>query len=491
MSALSMGSVVKGAGASKDYHVDFSPFLAAAEKVVGAVYAQDPIGITIGSGAYASTIDDDGKGGTVWLQGGTPGIDYVITATFTTDNVPPRIEQRTFTVVIENTGNAAVEERGWIDVVRDFGADYTGAQDTYEAFQLAIDAAKFGGVVRVPYGHYRLNTGLFLDFGVTMKGDGEGWKLGDRVFVDVPQTRATFDIYDTVNPGITVWQDATLSQFNFYYPNQNGAASTPTVYPASVKVTGLGAAVEGLAGINPYWFIDWETNGGKASNITGYPLKWGFWCGRNGGGASFSDINFTPVVWGTELGATLQAWVQANAVAYVMDGGAEEISWDKILCYGYDVGLLSQAFNASAIGSAGNLTNALFDTVNVGILVVSGLNFVGLRADNVAMAINATGAGIKFSDSGGAGYFSRPRLAGSRLQIRGVPGVGRSIWMVAGSRGFVEVDSSYLDDVTAPTAHVFADSATSEVHLSRVIIPTGGVRTAGAGTITDTQQRTV
>lgn len=55
-----------------------------------------------------------------------------------------------------------------------FGADSTGTADSRTAIQAAIDAVQAGGggTVRLPYGSYKLNTGLTLYRDVSLVGDG-------------------------------------------------------------------------------------------------------------------------------------------------------------------------------------------------------------------------------------------------------------------------------------------------------------------------------
>ena len=56
--------------------------------------------------------------------------------------------------------------------VKDFGAVGDGVVDDYPAFDAAISAAANGSAIWIPEGHYLLRTGLSIDKGVILCGEG-------------------------------------------------------------------------------------------------------------------------------------------------------------------------------------------------------------------------------------------------------------------------------------------------------------------------------
>jgi len=69
--------------------------------------------------------------------------------------------------------------------VRDFGAVGDGSTDDSAAFQAAIDAANQGDAIRVPQGDYFLGTGLKIDKGIVLCGEGPD---RSRLLFDCQQT---------------------------------------------------------------------------------------------------------------------------------------------------------------------------------------------------------------------------------------------------------------------------------------------------------------
>ncbi len=86
----------KDPGDTLDFTRDFGDFLESGEELESVDWEVTPSGPTIGTSSYEPTISSDGKRATVWLSGGTVGVSYIVTASATTDNVPPRIKDASF-----------------------------------------------------------------------------------------------------------------------------------------------------------------------------------------------------------------------------------------------------------------------------------------------------------------------------------------------------------------------------------------------------------
>jgi hypothetical protein len=77
--------------------------------------------------------------------------------------------------------------------VREFGAVGDGTTDDAAAFQAAVDAAADGTAVRVPAGTYLLRTGLTIDHGVVLCGEGPA---ASRLLFDCPEVGVAMLTYD-------------------------------------------------------------------------------------------------------------------------------------------------------------------------------------------------------------------------------------------------------------------------------------------------------
>jgi hypothetical protein len=90
----------KDPDATLDYTRTWSGWLQTGEEIVTSEWfvTGDDAVLEIGIDEYAPT--SDATTATVWLIGGTEGATYVVTNRITTDNVPPRTDDRSFSVYI-------------------------------------------------------------------------------------------------------------------------------------------------------------------------------------------------------------------------------------------------------------------------------------------------------------------------------------------------------------------------------------------------------
>jgi hypothetical protein len=90
----------KDPSAILDYTGDWSKLLATGESIAESSWTvEGPDGaLLIGSGEYAPTFD--GTSATVWLVAGTEDATYTVTHHIVTDNTPPRIDERSFSITI-------------------------------------------------------------------------------------------------------------------------------------------------------------------------------------------------------------------------------------------------------------------------------------------------------------------------------------------------------------------------------------------------------
>jgi hypothetical protein len=504
MSALTMGSIVKGAGATKDYRIDFGPFLKQGERVVSAVYSADPISLTIGSGAYDPTINDDGRGGVVWLSGGTPGLEYVVTVTFTTDNVPPRIDQRTFGVNIESDGPSIELGHTWYDLVRDFGADPTGGTDCTNAVNTAFQSTPLGSQIYARQGIYLLSNaaGVRPTSHHALVGPYRGMSMGPRVFnLGEASGGAQFRITHTAK-AFTMENNSRLSDLEFYHPNQvrsdvelaaNGGAPIAYDYLFDIPQDSHSVTLNNICAINPYQLYQCNAASPVITNLWSWPLLRGLNLLRVADTSHFHNIHFNGNINWSYIGQTnLLNWVQANSIMFRI-GAVEEFNFTDCFGWGARAGLF---FSNSTPGgpnySYGSWKGGGFDQVQDCVLVDadSGLSVGGLALSDVRLVPTAgagAGHGILFQDNhvpSGAGSGDRPVIYASNVEVHGLH--DRAFWLVNGSYGCLIVHGGGCRDMVNDAMRL--DSANAQLSVDRIRMPATATRVGGTsvGLIVDT-----
>ena len=86
-----MDSVIKDPNAELDYGFDWSDWLIENEII-------DSVEWIVPDGLVEFDTDKTATQAIVWLSGGTAGESYLVTCRMTTNNTPPRIDDRTFKV---------------------------------------------------------------------------------------------------------------------------------------------------------------------------------------------------------------------------------------------------------------------------------------------------------------------------------------------------------------------------------------------------------
>lgn len=79
-----------------DYGFNLTDWLTGTEKVVGATFTVTPDGIVSLHDAMHTDTE-----AAVWVRGGTPGQSVTVTGQVTTDNVPPRIFERSVIIHVK------------------------------------------------------------------------------------------------------------------------------------------------------------------------------------------------------------------------------------------------------------------------------------------------------------------------------------------------------------------------------------------------------
>lgn len=516
--SIQLATYEKTATALKDYAIDWSAYLEPGEKISSVAYNVAPAGLAVGVGAYADTIDTDGKGCVVWLGGGVVGTSYTVTCHVTTDNVPPRIDDRD--IIINVTAPAAILPPG---ILGEDGSIYSNTGLDWEQKRFAIipdidpdgivDATtvlrgKFatcrkGAWIYVPEPNtaYRVGTGfgantLFdIDRGVTLSGPERGHKMSSKVFAGAV-SGALFNHYGT-GKFARLHQEVTACNLEVYYPNQAVAGvslAVPIPCDWTFEALGLGVSLYNISCANPYWFVRWQTNGGYVDKLWSFPLARGLWLGRVADASRFNAVHFNPGAWASEVTTTTMGFVQDNCVAFAVDG-VEEAKFSQCFAFGVATGLLVQDFDADGVLSAFDLNGFGIDQAHACIFVASGLSQPGMRITNASLIPTSplypvgtptAGNGIVLATTAvPASYFQRPTIYGANVIVRGAPGIGRAVWITNTCEGTVSIVNGSFSD-TAAAEYCLADNANAVLNLDRIQMPVGVPRTAGAGVITDT-----
>lgn len=315
---------------------------------------------------------------------------------------------------------------GWWVNPRDFGGD-PSLTDNYPALLSAVNAAQ-GGPVIIPPGDYKFatTTTLVIPPGVKLQGSygGPSSSPGYRDGGTQPTTGGTrFLIKQSSVTPFQAWHNGGFDGVIFYHPDQAQVASTPTAYPATIKMRGSNPFVRNCQFLNSYIAIDINnidsTNNGitqrpTVENVTGQPLYRGITMGMaNDDGstsgwrgildcARFLNVHFNPW-WSYPQGgspmeflANLYAWQLANGYAFEI-GDCDEFFASGCFAYGYHRGVSLSSIHRGAYGS---FTGGGFDLCVSGVYC-TGSQQQGVRFQGMGFALGS-GGGAAINVSGGS-----------------------------------------------------------------------------------------
>lgn len=253
------------------------------------------------------------------------------------------------------------------------GAKPDGQTDCTAAFQKALDEAgkAGGGIVEVPAGRYRINTGLSIPHNVTLQG-----------IFRVPPTsgpRAIPDLtgsvlYAYAGRGSTnaapfvrlAGDNAAIAGVIIAYPEWKQSDVPPVPYPPCIEShNSENVGIQDCLLLNPYEGIKLVRSARHlVRNITGYPSKRGIFVDECYDIGHIENVHFWPFGVNYQPENPYCKWVNTNGVAFEL----ARTDWHYVLntfCFGYGIGY---KFSKSKEGSANG-------------------NFVGLGADSCARAV--------------------------------------------------------------------------------------------------------
>jgi hypothetical protein len=257
--------------------------------------------------------------------------------------------------------------------VKQAGAVGDGQADCTAVFQKLLDeaGAAGGGVVEVPAGRYRINTGLSIPANVTLAGTyrvaptlqhGPSGALAGSVLLAYQGRGAT-----NGPPFIRLaGNNAVLAGFVITYPEWKQTDVPPVPYPPCVLCEGKeDVGVSECLLLNPYEGI--KLIGAARHwirNVTGYPIKRGIFVDECYDIGHIENIHFWPFGVAYSPDDPFCKWVNTEGVAFEL----ARTDWHYVFntfCFGYGVGY---KFSSSPHGSANG-------------------NFLGLGADSCQRAV--------------------------------------------------------------------------------------------------------
>ncbi|MBT4820280.1 MAG: hypothetical protein HN742_08810 [Lentisphaerae bacterium] len=179
-----------------------------------------------------------------------------------------------------------------------YNADSSGERDASPAIQKALDAVRAinGGVVFLPVGRYRLESGLRVGFGTTLQGEWREPESTDA-FTQTVLLACTGSGSEDGPPliEVTPGRETGVIGICIYYPEQSPAAVVP--YPFAIA--GGCTTLRKITLCNAYNGIDLQmVNASVVDGIRGTVLRRGVTALNSTEFAWMRDVRFSNDVWG-------------------------------------------------------------------------------------------------------------------------------------------------------------------------------------------------
>jgi hypothetical protein len=293
--------------------------------------------------------------------------------------------------------------------VKQFGAAGDGVIDDTAAFQAAIASlAGQGGKLEVGAGKFLVSNVTVEDVSIVGVGVGEN---------DVPYdgNGTVFIITDTINPAFNIKRGASFIGCNFYYPNQDGVAVNPIVYPALMEFdrtsTVTNFTLDNCVLVNPFSGLNIKADiasgvaHGRINILNTQAYAVNNFITVDDALDDIHVVNFmcSPGVFQSVAltgDANLRKWTQANGTAFLFEGDVDGFSADMGIVFGY-----SQAFASTGDIDLINFSQISVDQCPVAWNKVSGelRNMVWTNCDVFAVDVDntaITSAAFTFSGTG-------------------------------------------------------------------------------------------
>ncbi len=310
----------------------------------------------------------------------------------------------------------------------EMGAKGDGLAEDSAAIQKALDEAAAGGEVFLPAGRYRLEKGLVVPPGVTLRGTWQAPHHAEHRKGTILLAYAGKGS-ETGDPLIRLSPNSCVRGVTVYYPEQRIPGTVP--YPWTHPGEGMHCSVIDVTLVNPYRGIDFGEKWNELHyirNVFGCPLKAGVHIDKCTDIGRIENVHFNPHYWqrsGEENIPERQAlldYLLENCVAFSV-GRSDWQFMQNTFSYGRRVGY---RFYRSADGACnGNFLGISADwsytcvlveeTQAPGLLITNG-EFVGGKGSKAVVDIRDTHTGVvQFSNCS----FWGPHEVVARLAGRG------------------------------------------------------------------------
>lgn len=257
--------------------------------------------------------------------------------------------------------------------VREFGAKGDGVKSDALAIQRALDAAgKVGGEVFLPAGRYRLDLGLKVPPGVTLRGTWQAphhaeHRKGTILLGYAGKGR------ETGEPLIHLSPNSAIKGVTIFYPEQK--LPEPFAYPWTIQGEGMHCSVMDVTLVNPFKGIDIGEKPNELHyirNVFGCPLKAGVHIDKCTDIGRIENVHFNPHYWARSGEAGIPKW--EDLLAYIYDNcvafAIARSDWEFIsntFSFGCKVGY--RFYKSEAGACNGNFPGIAADWARTAVLV--------------------------------------------------------------------------------------------------------------------------
>ncbi|MGQ9808308.1 MAG: glycosyl hydrolase family 28-related protein [Armatimonadota bacterium] len=289
---------------------------------------------------------------------------------------------------------------------RETGARGDGVSDDSAAIQKALDVAAEGGEVFLPAGRYRLEKGVVVPPGVTLRGTWQAphhaeYRKGTILLAYAGKGSETGD------PLIRLSPNSCIRGVTIYYPEQRIPGTVP--YPWAIQGEGMHGSVIDVTLVNPYKGIDFGEKPNELHyirNVFGCPLKAGIHIDKCTDIGRIENVHFNPHYWQRSGEEKIPEWqalldyLFQNCVAFSI-GRSDWEFMHNTFSYGCRVGYHfyrseAGACNGNFLGIAADWSQTCIlveETQAPGLLITNG-EFVGGKGSQVVVDIRDSHTGV-------------------------------------------------------------------------------------------------
>lgn len=365
--------------------------------------------------------------------------------------------------------------------------DLTGDSANAALNTARINAAALdhtGCWVYIPDGAVAVTDGIIAQPGCAITGRPRGMAVGHRHFAPLFDTGTLLKVYGT-GKLFTVRYDSIVSDFEIYYPDQVTSGSIPVVYDYAFYIAPNehGTTVRDIVAINPYKLLYCSAGGALLERLQGFPLNEGIHLARCPDVIRINDVHFNPAN-NSSMAQSLIDHVHDTATAVLIDG-AEGYQVSGLFAHSYDKGYSFEDADLDGAASYGRVSGGGLEGIHkcIHIAPTTGLVVIGGKFSEVAF-VPEIGAGYH------AVYAEDNFVPSDYRRDPGVHLVNCSVHSGGGGTDspiMLESTSHALVTWNGGQWHTFNnegalnESLTARIRLRDIGMPSGAVRTGGAG----------